>query len=56
MYCGVVIEDGRIGYEYYPREETFNAFKTTFIRGVNTKVKFDNYKDFKDDLEKTLLV
>jgi len=47
-------DDGRVGFEYYPREEVFNAFKVTFNRGVITKVKFENYKELIEEQERTL--
>jgi len=53
---GRVIEEGRIGYDYFPKEATFNAIKNVFIRGENYKTTFASFADYKADIEKTLRI
>lgn len=56
IVAGKIVEEGRYGYEYYVNQEPFLCYKTIFLRGVNTKINYENYNEWKAVVEQDLLL
>lgn len=52
--CGKVVEEGRIGLEFYPNANPIKATKIIYKRDKVYKMTFSTYDDWKAEVDKEL--